>query len=82
MKNLGPKSEEMLSHVGITTPSQLRNADPFELYARLKTSVPGTSLVALYALIGAINDQHWLQVKRDRRTEILIRLDDMGMAPK
>lgn len=82
MQNLGIKSEEMLAHVGITTPDQLRNADPFELYARLKKSVPGTSLLALYALIGAIDGQHWLEVKRDRRTEILIRLDDMGIAPK
>jgi DNA transformation protein len=36
----------------------------------------------LYALIGAIDDLHWLDIKRDRRTEILVRLDDMGLAPK
>ncbi len=33
-------------------------------------------------LIGAIDGQHWQDVKRDRRTEILVRLDDMGIAPK
>lgn len=82
MKNLGFKTEEMLSRIGITTPDQLRKADPFEVYSRLRESVPGTSLVALYALIGAVEDQHWLNVKRDRRMEILVRLDDMGIAPK
>ncbi len=82
MKNLGIKSEEMLSHIGITTPVQLQKMDPFEVYASLKRTVPGISLVALCALIGAIDSQHWLEVKRDRRTEILLRLDDMGIAPK
>jgi DNA transformation protein len=82
LQNLGIKTEEMLARVGITTPDQLRKADPFDVYAQLKKSAPGTSLVALYALIGAIDGQHWLEVKRDRRTEILLRLDDMGIAPK
>ena len=82
MKNLGPKTEGMLARIGITTQEQLLQADPFEVYARLKKEVPGTSLVALYALIGAIDGQHWQEVKRDRRTEILVRLDDMGIAPR
>lgn len=82
LKNLGLKTEGMLALVGITTPDQLLNADPFEVYARLKKTVPGTSLVALYALIGAIEGKHWQDVKRDRRTEILVRLDDMGIAPR
>jgi DNA transformation protein len=82
LKNLGLKTEGMLAGVGITTAEQLLQADPFDVYARLKKTVPGTSLVALYALIGAIEGQHWQDVKRDRRTEILVRLDDMGIAPK
>ena len=82
VKNLGMKTEEMLARVGITSPEQLYKADPFEIYARLKKSAPRTSLVALYALIGAIDGQHWLEVKRDRRMEILIRLDDMDIAPQ
>ena len=82
MKNLGPKTEGMLARIGITTQEQLLQADPFEVYARLKKEVPGTSLVALYALIGAIDGKHWQDVKRDRRTEILVRLDDLGLAPR
>jgi DNA transformation protein len=82
LKNLGEKTEARLAQVGIFTPDQLLQSDPFEVYARLKKHVPGTSLVALYALIGAIDDQHWLDVKRERYTEILIHLDDRGIAPK
>ncbi|MBK9442203.1 MAG: TfoX/Sxy family protein [Comamonadaceae bacterium] len=82
LRNLGVKTEEMLARVGIFSVDQLFRADPFEIYDQLKKQVPGTSMAALYALIGAIDDQHWLDVKRDRRTEILVRLDDMGIAPK
>jgi DNA transformation protein len=82
LRNLGVKTEQALAHLGIHTPSQLLDSDPYVVYAQLKQQVPGTSLVALYALIGAIDDLHWLDIKRDRRTEILVRLDDMGLAPK
>ncbi len=82
LKGLGPKSEAMLSTVGIITVAQLRASDPFEVYARLKAALPGTSLNALYALIGAIEDRHWQDIKRERRTEILLRLEEMGFAPR
>jgi DNA transformation protein len=82
LKNLGPKSEAALARVGIVTPEEFCAVDPFDVYVRLKVQVPGTSLVVLYALIGAIEGQHWLEVKRQRRSEILVRLDDRGLAPK
>lgn len=82
LKNLGPKSEEWLPKVGIYTAEQLRASDPYEVYAKLKETVPGTSLNALYALMGAAEDRHWLEIKQERRTEILLRLDAMGLAPR
>lgn len=82
MKGLGPRTEAWLALVGIHTPSALRAADPFEVYARLRTEVPGFSLNGLYALIGAIEGRSWLEVKRERRTEILLRLEQMGLAPR
>ena len=81
MKGLGPRSEEWLALVGIHTPDQLRATDPFTLYARLREQVPGFNLNGLYALIGAIEDRSWLDIKRERRTEILMRLEDMGLLP-
>lgn len=79
MKNLGPKSEEWLPAAGIHSPEQLRTADPYEVYARLKAHVPGVNLNALYALIGAVEDRHWIEIKNERRTEILMRLEQMGV---
>lgn len=82
MKGLGPRSEEWLALVGIHTPDALRAADPFDVYARLRIQVPGFNLTGLYALIGAIEGRSWLEVKRERRTEILLRLEQMGLAPR
>jgi DNA transformation protein len=82
MKGLGPRSEAWLAQVGIHTPDALRAADPFEVYARLHAEVPGFNLNGLYALIGAIEERSWLEVKRERRTEILLRLEQMGLVPR
>lgn len=82
MKGLGPRTEEWLALVGIDTPDALRAADPFEVYARLRTRAPGFNLNGLYALIGAIEGRSWVDVKRERRTEILLRLEQMGLAPR
>lgn len=82
LPGLGPRSVEHLARVGIHDADTLLASDPFEVYARLRQAVPGTGLNALYALIGAIENRHWIDIKRERRAEILIRLDRMGLAPK
>ena len=82
LKGLGPKSSAALRANGIESIEQLRAQDPFDVYAKLKTQVPGTSLNFLYGLIGAIENIHWLEIKRTRRTAILLRLEEMGLAPK
>jgi DNA transformation protein len=82
LSGLGPKSSDALRKVGIHTAEQLRASDPYEVYARLKASIPGTSLNFLYALIGAIEGIHWLEVKRERKVAILLRLEELGLAPR
>jgi DNA transformation protein len=82
LKGLGPKSSAALREIGIASIADLRARDPFEIYAELKAKVPGTSLNFLYALIGAMEDVHWQEIKRTRRTAILLRLEEMGIAPK
>ena len=82
LRGLGPKSRAALLRIGIATADELRALDPFEVYARLRAAVPGTSLNMLYALIGAVDGCDWRDVARHRRTEILLRLDTMGLAPK
>lgn len=82
LKGLGPRSEEMLPQVGIHSADELLAADPYEVYKRLKATVPGISINALYAIIGAIEDRNWQDIKRERKGEILMRLEDMGLAPR
>lgn len=79
---LGPKSREQLALVGITTPAALRARDAFEVYAALKAQWPAASRNLVYALIAAQEDGDWRVVARERRTEVLLRLEEMGLAPK
>jgi len=82
LKGLGPKSKQMLKQVGVTDVQKFLVYEPFELYRLLKQQVPGVSLNMLYAIIGAQENIPWQEVKNTRRTENLLRLDDMGLAPK
>ena len=82
LRGLGPKSRDMLALVGITTAAELQASDPFTLYARIKTVDAKASLNLLYALIGAIENRDWREVAREDKTRILMRLDDLGLAPK
>jgi DNA transformation protein and related proteins len=69
----------MLVGAGITTAAQLRKADLFKLYATIKSTHPRTSINLLYAMMGAVDDQDWRQVAKDRRTEVLMQLEDRGL---
>lgn len=82
LKGFGPKSEEILAQVGIDSVEQFMQTDAFELYAALKEKVKGTGLNSIYAILGAQQDLHWQEVARTQKYEILMRLDDMGLAPE
>lgn len=79
LRGLGPVSVQLLVNAGVTTAAQLRKADLYKLYAKIKSTHPRTSINLLYALLGAVNDQDWRTVAKDRRTEVLMRLEDMGL---
>ena len=82
LKGFGPKSEEILAEVNINSVEEFMDIDPFELYKQLKAKVKGTGLNSIYAIIGAREDKHWQEIANTQKTEILLRLDDMGLAPK
>ena len=82
LKGFGPKSEEILANVNVNSVEDFMAVDPFDLYKELKQKVKGTVLNSIYAIIGAREGLHWQEVSRTRKTEILMRLDDMGIAPK
>ncbi len=81
-RGLGPRSRAQLAALGITTPAQLRERDAFEVYAALHAQWPGAGRNLLYALLGAQEDRDWRAIARERRTEVLLRLDAMGLAPR
>jgi DNA transformation protein len=82
LPGFGPKSTAALAVVGVHSLADLEKRDPFAVYRALKERVPGTSLNFLYALIGAVEKRDWREIQRTRRTEILMRLDEMSLAPR
>lgn len=82
LPGFGPKSTQALAAIGIRSIEQLQALDPYEVYRRLRSEVPGTSLNFLYGLIAAVEHGDWRDIQKTRRTEILLRLDEMGIAPK
>ena len=82
LNGLGPKSAASLATINIHTVEEFMGADVYQMYAQLKSISPETSLNMLYAMIGAQEGSHWQEVVRTRKVEILMRLDDMNLAPK
>lgn len=84
LRGLGPQSRAMLHSIGVTSVEQFMAADVFVLYARLKSNRQSanqvTSLNLLYAMIGAQENRHWQEIKRERRLEILLRLEEMSLS--
>ncbi|TNC80415.1 MAG: transcriptional regulator [Oleiphilus sp.] len=81
LRGLGPASESMIRSIGISNVEIFMQSDPFEIYRKLKAANPNTSLNLLYAMIGAQEDRDWKDIASERRTAILMQLDDMGIAP-
>ena len=81
LNSFGPRSEEILAEVGIHSVEDFMAIEPYALYALLKP-MKGMGLNSIYSIFGARENISWLDVKNTRKTEILMRLDDLGMAPK
>ncbi|BEU03447.1 hypothetical protein OAG1_22470 [Agarivorans sp. OAG1] len=82
LKGFGPRSEEILAEVDIHSVEDFMAIDPYQLYGRLKAQVKGTGLNSIYAIIGAREDRHWQEINQQHKTEILFKLDELGLAPK
>ncbi|MCG7211671.1 TfoX/Sxy family protein [Paenibacillus mucilaginosus] len=59
IKNMGPKGSQWLESIGIKTREDLERVGSVEAYKRLKESIPGVSILALYAMEAALWDLHW-----------------------
>ncbi len=81
LNGFGPRSEEILAEVGIESVKDFMKIDPFELYRQI-LPMKGIGLNSIYAIIGARENRSWLEVAQTQKTQILLTLDDMGLAPK
>lgn len=81
LNGFGPRSEEILAEVGIHNVDDFMAIDPYLLYKKI-LPMKGMGLNSIYAIIGARENRSWLEIARTRKTEILMRLDDLGLAPK
>jgi DNA transformation protein len=71
LPGLGPKSDQWLAEVGITTVDELRGIGAVAAYRRLKHWNPRlVSLNALYALHAALNGLHWRAVDADTKARL------------
>jgi DNA transformation protein len=75
LKGLGPKSEADLCSVGINTVEELKALGPIPAYMKLRTANPKVSLNFLYALVGALNNEHWINVAREDKSALLQELE-------
>lgn len=79
MRNLGPKSEEMLAAIGVHTPAQLAALGVLDAFAALKQAGQAPSLNMLWALEGALSERDWRQVVREDKLRLLTELEARGV---
>lgn len=76
LKNLGPRSAEMLAAAGIKDLATLRRLGAVRAYLAVKQAGKPVSLNLLWAIEGALLGVHWQEVARERRMHLLMQLDD------
>lgn len=80
LKGLGPKTEQQLFDIGITCKSELADVGAVQAYLRLKKqAAPNTSLNFLYALVGALENRHWMDVAKTDKARLLFELEDNAL---
>lgn len=83
LRNLGPKSAEMLRRAGIRTAAQLRAIGAARAFVAVKRCGANPSLNLLWALEGALSDRPWQEVARSERLSLLLQVEseEKGRAP-
>ena len=69
--NIGPRTARRLAEIGILDEAALRRTGAIAAYRALKFAEPrATTLVALYALHGALHDTHWNALPMETRAAL------------
>lgn len=76
LRGLGPKSEEALNAIGITTKAELAAVGAVPAYLRLiDAGHIKPNLNYLYALVSGLEDHAWLDVAREDKACLLMELE-------
>lgn len=75
LQNLGEMNASWLQRAGINTLADLQAMGAIKAYLLVQALGVKPGLNLLYALEGALHGNHWLQVKRERKTALLLELD-------
>lgn len=76
LKGLGPKSEKCLHEVGIYTIEELKAMGAVRAYIKLRNECSiKPSLNFLYALVGALENDHWGKIAKTEKGRLLMELE-------
>lgn len=82
LANLGPKSEAMLRKAGINSVEELRELGSIETFLQVKIAGISSNLNLLYALEGAIRNEHWQDIAKKDKLSLLMQLEDRELEIK
>ena len=71
LRNLGPRSQQMLATAGIMTEKQLRALGSGHAFLAVKRAGCTPSLNLLWAIEGALTDRDWKEVAKSDRLSLL-----------
>jgi DNA transformation protein len=82
LRNLGPRSEEMLAAIGIRSVEELRRRGAPRTYVELRRAGSVATLNMLWALAGALEPwpegTHWREIARgEARLSLLLAVEDL-----
>ncbi|MEM1271953.1 MAG: TfoX/Sxy family protein [Bacteroidota bacterium] len=75
LRNLGPRSARMLEGVGIHTRADLEQFGPALAYAMVRDAGYGPGKNLLWAIAGALQDRHWLDLSSEEKADLLAQID-------
>jgi DNA transformation protein len=75
MKNLGKTSVQWLNAVGIRSGDDLRRRGAVHAYQAVWMKGFKPSKMLLYAIEGALSDQHWKELPLERKTSLSLQAD-------
>ena len=75
LRNLGPRSQQMLATAGIMTEKQLRAMGAGHAFLAVKRAGCAPSLNLLWAIEGALTDRDWTEVAKSDRLFLLTYVD-------